>query len=227
MEKKIWANSGDSHFLEPEDLFQQILPPALAERCRAPSKDDDGVGDRPHRRRGLPPPAAQADQGREFAGETINDAAVRPPGAGDIGAADQGPRPGGHLGRGRRSRRSGMWANCIKDPALAAGGAQGAQRLGAVGDPAEVPAPAGRAPRRCRCWTSTTRSRRCSGRRASGFTPCTSRPFRRRADRLERRRVGAVLAGGRGDRAWSSPSTSAPTVDWQDRRRSAAPAARC
>jgi len=29
---KIWAHSGDSHFLEPEDLFQQILPAKLAER---------------------------------------------------------------------------------------------------------------------------------------------------------------------------------------------------
>ena len=29
---KLWAHSGDSHFLEPENLFQQILPPKLAER---------------------------------------------------------------------------------------------------------------------------------------------------------------------------------------------------
>ena len=29
---KIWAHSGDSHFLEPEDLWHQILPTAQAER---------------------------------------------------------------------------------------------------------------------------------------------------------------------------------------------------
>ena len=28
----LWAHSGDSHFLEPEDLWQSILPPTLAER---------------------------------------------------------------------------------------------------------------------------------------------------------------------------------------------------
>ena len=29
---KLWAHSGDSHFLEPEDLWHQILPSAQAER---------------------------------------------------------------------------------------------------------------------------------------------------------------------------------------------------
>ena len=28
---KIWANSGDSHYLEPEDLYSSGLPKALAE----------------------------------------------------------------------------------------------------------------------------------------------------------------------------------------------------
>ena len=40
MEQKIWAHSGDSHFLEPENLFQQILPPALAERMPYSVKED-------------------------------------------------------------------------------------------------------------------------------------------------------------------------------------------
>ena len=31
MAAKIWANSGDSHFLEPEDLWRASLPPRLAE----------------------------------------------------------------------------------------------------------------------------------------------------------------------------------------------------
>ena len=26
MTEKIWAHSGDSHFLEPDDLWHQILP---------------------------------------------------------------------------------------------------------------------------------------------------------------------------------------------------------
>lgn len=39
---KIWANSGDSHLVEPDDLFQSSLPPALAERMPRSVKDEDG-----------------------------------------------------------------------------------------------------------------------------------------------------------------------------------------
>jgi predicted TIM-barrel fold metal-dependent hydrolase len=39
---KIWANSGDSHFLEPMDVFRQSLPPDLAERLPRSEKDKDG-----------------------------------------------------------------------------------------------------------------------------------------------------------------------------------------
>jgi hypothetical protein len=30
--QKIWAHSGDSHFVEPKGLWQEILPKALADR---------------------------------------------------------------------------------------------------------------------------------------------------------------------------------------------------
>jgi predicted TIM-barrel fold metal-dependent hydrolase len=39
---KIWANSGDSHFLEPEDLWRENLPPRLAELMPRAVKDPDG-----------------------------------------------------------------------------------------------------------------------------------------------------------------------------------------
>ncbi len=39
---KIWANSGDSHLVEPDDLFATSLPAALAERMPRSVKDDDG-----------------------------------------------------------------------------------------------------------------------------------------------------------------------------------------
>ena len=39
---KIWANSGDSHLIEPEDLFTTSLPASLAERMPRSVKDDDG-----------------------------------------------------------------------------------------------------------------------------------------------------------------------------------------
>ncbi len=37
---KIWANSGDSHFLEPMDLFRDSLPADLAERLPRSEKDE-------------------------------------------------------------------------------------------------------------------------------------------------------------------------------------------
>jgi len=43
MTVKIWANSGDSHFLEPEDLWASYLPAAVAERMPRSVKDPDGV----------------------------------------------------------------------------------------------------------------------------------------------------------------------------------------
>lgn len=39
--EKIWANSGDSHLVEPADLFSSSLPAALAERMPRSVVDDD------------------------------------------------------------------------------------------------------------------------------------------------------------------------------------------
>ncbi|MGD9794620.1 MAG: amidohydrolase family protein [Acidimicrobiia bacterium] len=39
---KIWANSGDSHLVEPDDLFTANLPADLAERMPRSEKDEDG-----------------------------------------------------------------------------------------------------------------------------------------------------------------------------------------
>jgi predicted TIM-barrel fold metal-dependent hydrolase len=39
---KLWANSGDSHFLEPEDLWRSRLPRRLADLVPRTEKDPDG-----------------------------------------------------------------------------------------------------------------------------------------------------------------------------------------
>ncbi|EUA23227.1 amidohydrolase 2 domain protein [Mycobacterium xenopi 4042] len=41
---KIWTNSGDSHFLEPDDLWQSRLPKRLAELTPRAEKDPMGNG---------------------------------------------------------------------------------------------------------------------------------------------------------------------------------------
>jgi predicted TIM-barrel fold metal-dependent hydrolase len=75
---KIWANSGDSHFLEPDDLWSSSLPPKLADRVPRAEKDPDGKWetvyvDGQSFRRKMPSAAAQ-----EF-----HEAAHRAPGARD------------------------------------------------------------------------------------------------------------------------------------------------
>lgn len=77
--EKIWANSGDSHFLEPESLWRDNLPPRLAELVPRSEKDPDGMWETVHIdgmsfRRRLPNIQAQ-----EFF-----EASARAPGAGDI-----------------------------------------------------------------------------------------------------------------------------------------------
>jgi predicted TIM-barrel fold metal-dependent hydrolase len=78
--EKIWANSGDSHFLEPEDLWRESLPPRLAELVPRAERDPDGEWETVHIdgmsfRRKLPSSAAQ-----EFL-----EATHRAPGARDVG----------------------------------------------------------------------------------------------------------------------------------------------
>ena len=39
---KMWTNSGDSHFLEPDDVWSARLPKALADLTPKSQKDPDG-----------------------------------------------------------------------------------------------------------------------------------------------------------------------------------------
>jgi predicted TIM-barrel fold metal-dependent hydrolase len=76
---KLWANSGDSHFLEPEDLWRSRLPKDLAELVPRSEKDPDGkwetvfVDGQAFRRR-LP----------NIAQEEFYAASYRAPGAGNV-----------------------------------------------------------------------------------------------------------------------------------------------
>jgi predicted TIM-barrel fold metal-dependent hydrolase len=48
MTEKIWANSGDSHFMEPDDLWASNLPARLAELVPRSEKDPDGLWETVH-----------------------------------------------------------------------------------------------------------------------------------------------------------------------------------
>ena len=83
---KIWANSGDSHFLEPGDLWARVLPPRQAERMPRSERvsDDEEVVhvDGQSFRRRLPKIMTRKGSG----GQTIADLSFRPAGSRDVRA---------------------------------------------------------------------------------------------------------------------------------------------
>jgi predicted TIM-barrel fold metal-dependent hydrolase len=74
---KIWANSGDSHLVEPDDLFATRLPADLAQRMPRSEKDPDGRWETVHVdgqafRRRLPRPRGLVDP---ITGATVDERA--------------------------------------------------------------------------------------------------------------------------------------------------------
>ncbi len=120
--EKIWANSGDSHLVEPDDLFERSLPRALAARMPRSVKDEQQgwevihVDGQQFRRR-LPRPGAglNDDQGR-----TVSE---RAPGANDkVRRLEDLDREGVLAELIYPS--IGIWTSSITDPELLAAGAR-------------------------------------------------------------------------------------------------------
>jgi len=82
--EKIWAHSGDSHFLEPEDLWHQILPKAQADRMprteRLTETEERVTVDGKSFTRPLP----KIERAKGATGETIAEMSHRPPGSRDV-----------------------------------------------------------------------------------------------------------------------------------------------
>src|SRR5688500_4318075 len=85
-EKKLWSNSGDSHFLEPDGLWHEIMPKAIADRMPRTVHDPDGgfetvyVDGKSFTR---PLPKLMLKRNKET-GETITEMSARPPGSRDM-----------------------------------------------------------------------------------------------------------------------------------------------
>src|SRR5271157_6123089 len=82
--QKLWSNSGDSHLVEPRDLFESRLPSHLAERMPRSVKDPDGEWETVHVdggefRRRMPKFATDPSELRGLDGSI----GVRAPGAND------------------------------------------------------------------------------------------------------------------------------------------------
>lgn len=90
-QQKIWANSGDSHFLEPDDIWFQILPKELAERMPRSEKHEDSETlyidgtsfNRPMPRMGG---ITGEVRGEKVENMSLQDVSHRPPGARDVKA---------------------------------------------------------------------------------------------------------------------------------------------
>jgi predicted TIM-barrel fold metal-dependent hydrolase len=117
MSEKIWAHSGDSHFLEPEDLWHQILPAAQADRMprtRMISENEELVEvDGESFTRAIPKIATA----KGATGETILEMSHRPPGARDVRLRLADLDEEGIWGE-VMYQSIGLWCSLIKDPQL-------------------------------------------------------------------------------------------------------------
>jgi len=114
---KIWANSGDSHLLEPDDLWSQILPPSLAERMPWSEKVGDNEEivhvDGQSFRRSLP--KLMSKKGAD--GLNIVELSSRPAGSRDVRARIKDLDEEGVWAEVIYPSL-GLWQNMIKDPVL-------------------------------------------------------------------------------------------------------------
>ena len=109
---KIWVNSGDSHFLEPPDLWSQSLPKEMADRMPRTERDEDAGTETVHIDgqsfvRRLPNPAL----------EEFRENSSRAPGARDARARLLDLDTEGIWGE-VVFPSLGMWNNSFRDPAL-------------------------------------------------------------------------------------------------------------
>ena len=117
MTDKIWAHSGDSHFLEPEDLWHQIMPKSTADRMPRTTRINDGdeelveVDGKSFTRKLPKVMTAKNAQ----TGETIAEMSHRPPGARDVKLRLQDLDEEGIWGE-VMYQSIGMWATSSRTP---------------------------------------------------------------------------------------------------------------
>ena len=114
---KVWSHSGDSHFIEPDDLWNQILPADLARRMPWSEKTEDGSAEIVHVdgqsfRREMPRIAS-----KKVGGLSMGELSSRPPGARDLAARLVDLDEEGIWGEVVYSS-IGLWEQSINDRAL-------------------------------------------------------------------------------------------------------------
>ena len=201
MTEKIWTHSADSHFLEPKDLWRQLLPVALADRMprvERISDDEERVHvDGKSFVRTLP----KIMKAKGATGHTIAELSHRPPGSRDIRRASRRSRPRGRVGRGdvpvdrvvvRAHRRSPVDSRRRARRERVAGHRDPSHRTRSTR--ARSADASGRRRGRGRRTPPRRRSRLASDQYDDG-TP-------KRRQGLQRRLVGTTVGRRRGQRTW-------------------------
>ncbi|MGE0878678.1 MAG: amidohydrolase family protein [Acidimicrobiia bacterium] len=123
MTEKLWTHSGDSHFIEPPDIWHQTMPKALADRMPRTTKLNEGEElievDGKSFTRKIPKIALVRNK---ETGETIGEMSSRPPGTRDVTQRLVDLTEEGVWGEVVYSS-IGMWSSLIEDPALVAAAA--------------------------------------------------------------------------------------------------------
>ncbi len=116
-ENKIWAHSGDSHLLEPDDLWHQIMPKKQADRMPKTERISDSeelvTVDGTSFTRPLPKIMTR----KGSTGETIAEISQRPPGSRDLKLRMQDLDQEGIWGE-VVYQSIGLWCSLIEDPQL-------------------------------------------------------------------------------------------------------------
>jgi predicted TIM-barrel fold metal-dependent hydrolase len=117
MSDKIWTHSGDSHFLEPNDLWHQILPKAQADRMPRTSmlSDTEELVEVDGKRFTRAVPKIMTAKGAT--GETIAEMSHRPPGARDVNLRLADLDQEGVWAE-VMYQSIGLWSSLIEDPQL-------------------------------------------------------------------------------------------------------------
>ncbi|HUF98760.1 MAG TPA: amidohydrolase family protein [Ilumatobacter sp.] len=117
MTEKIWAHSGDSHFLEPDDLWHRILPKKQADRMPRTEMISDTeervTVDGKSFTRALP----KVFTAKGATGETIVELSTRPPGSRDLHLRLKDLDEEGIWGE-VMYQSIGLWSALIEDPQL-------------------------------------------------------------------------------------------------------------
>jgi predicted TIM-barrel fold metal-dependent hydrolase len=117
MTEKMWANSGDSHFLEPNDLWHQIMPKAQADRMPRTRMISDAEELVEVDGKSFTRTVPKLMTAKGATGETIAEMSHRPPGARDVKLRIQ-DLDGEGIWAEVMFQSIGLWCSLIEDPQL-------------------------------------------------------------------------------------------------------------